>query len=76
MSDECLHFCADDLAFPKRPANRPALDRIDYRIGAYADFRAAMLRHSAGLPCHCVRYTAGACPGRREIPRQRLDSNR
>ena len=44
MSDECLHFCADDLGFPKRPANRPALGRIDYRIGAYADFRAAMLR--------------------------------
>jgi hypothetical protein len=44
MSDECLHFCKDELLFPKRPANRPALDRIDYRIGAYAEFRAAMLR--------------------------------
>jgi hypothetical protein len=43
MSDECLHFCKDGLIFPKRPANRPALDRIDYRIGAYAEFRAAML---------------------------------
>ncbi len=44
MSDECLHFCKDELLFPKRPANRPALERIDYRIGAYAEFRAAMLR--------------------------------
>jgi hypothetical protein len=44
MSEECLQFCKDDLLFPKRPANRPGLDRIVYRIGAYADFRAAMLR--------------------------------
>ncbi len=44
MSDECLHFCKDELLFPKRPANRPGLERIDYRIGAYAEFRDAMLR--------------------------------
>lgn len=31
-------------AFPRRPHNRPALDRIGYRIGAYPDFVETMLR--------------------------------
>ena len=44
MSDECLCFCHEPAGFPKRPANRPALKRIDYRIGGYAEFRAEMLR--------------------------------
>lgn len=43
MSD-CLCFDDDPVVFPKRPVNRSALNRIDYRIGAYADFRAEMLR--------------------------------
>jgi len=37
---ECICFCDPPVVFPKRPANRPGLERIDYRIGAYADFRA------------------------------------
>jgi predicted phage baseplate assembly protein len=41
---ECLCFCNDPVVFPKRPANRAGLERINYRIGAYADFRAEMLR--------------------------------
>jgi hypothetical protein len=40
----CLCFADDPVVFPKRPVNRAALTRIDYRIGAYADFRAEMLR--------------------------------
>jgi hypothetical protein len=41
---ECLCFIADPPVFPRRPANRPGLNRIKYRIGVYADFRSAMLR--------------------------------
>jgi len=41
---ECLCFADDPVVFPKRLVNRAALNRIDYRIGAYADFRAEMLR--------------------------------
>lgn len=44
MSDACRHDCPPLLRFPRRPHNRPGLSRIDYRIGAYADFRAALLR--------------------------------
>lgn len=45
MSAECQHYCADNWKFPRRPDNRPGLSRIAYRIGTYADFREAMLRH-------------------------------
>lgn len=41
---ECICFGDHPVVFPKRPANRPGLERIDYRIGVYADFRAEMLR--------------------------------
>src|SRR5512144_2866629 len=41
---ECICFSDEPVLFPKRPANRPGLTRINYRIGAYADFRAEMLR--------------------------------
>lgn len=41
---DCLCFDDDPVVFPKRPVNRAALNRIDYRIGAYADFRTEMLR--------------------------------
>jgi hypothetical protein len=34
----------DTPAFPVRPANRPALDHIRYRLGAYPDVLDAMLR--------------------------------
>ncbi|OQX17037.1 MAG: hypothetical protein BWK76_10860 [Desulfobulbaceae bacterium A2] len=44
MSDECRNDCLDPLPFPRRPHNRPGLSRIGYRIGAYDDFRTAMLR--------------------------------
>jgi hypothetical protein len=43
MSDDCRNDCAEPLAFPKRPNNRPGLDKIDYRIGAYPDFRDYLL---------------------------------
>lgn len=44
MADDCKAFINDDFAFPRRPLNRPALDRIGYRIGAYPDFVESMLR--------------------------------
>jgi hypothetical protein len=45
MSEECLNDCVAPDLFPKRPNNRPALPCINYRIGAYADFRDHLLRH-------------------------------
>ncbi len=44
MTPECHSDCTEPLRFPKPIFNRPALSRIDYRIGTYADFRAALLR--------------------------------
>src|SRR5215472_2857884 len=44
MNEECLNDCVAPDLFPKRPNNRPALPRIGYRIGAYADFRDHLLR--------------------------------
>jgi hypothetical protein len=44
MNGECICFGQQPVVFPKRPANRPSLDHIEYRIGAYAEFRAEMLR--------------------------------
>lgn len=44
MSEECRNDCTTPLLFPKRILNRPGLSWIDYRIGAYADFREALLR--------------------------------
>lgn len=44
MSDPCRNDCPEPLGFPKRLFNRPGLSRIDYRIGTYADIRAALLR--------------------------------
>jgi hypothetical protein len=41
---DCNPLIADPVAFPRRPANRPGLPRIAYRIGRYADFAAAMTR--------------------------------
>lgn len=35
--------CIAPLAFPATISNRPSLSRIQYRIGRYSDFRAAML---------------------------------
>jgi hypothetical protein len=37
------HPCVNPLDFPAAIGNRPSLAHIDYRIGRYADFRAAML---------------------------------
>ena len=34
----------DTPTFPLRPDNRPALDRIRYRLGTYPDILDAMLR--------------------------------
>ena len=39
----CKHDCPTPPLFPKRIFNRPALSRIDYRIGNYADVRAHLL---------------------------------
>jgi hypothetical protein len=39
----CDNDCDKPVAFPRRLFNRPALPRIDYRIGAYGDMRAHML---------------------------------
>ncbi|PSN10932.1 hypothetical protein C7293_26255 [filamentous cyanobacterium CCT1] len=44
MTDPCRNDCTEPLAFPKRLFNRPGLGQIDYRIGTYADIRAALLR--------------------------------
>ena len=35
---------------PLRVGNRPALSRVDYRAGVWADFRAAMMRRSPRRP--------------------------
>lgn len=39
----CQHDCLPTPLFPALIENRPALDRITYRIGDYACFRAYML---------------------------------
>jgi len=39
----CEHDCATPPLFPAEISNRPALERIGYRIGDYASFRAHML---------------------------------
>ncbi|WP_017296925.1 hypothetical protein [Nodosilinea nodulosa] len=44
MTDPCRNDCPEPLGFPKRLFNRPGLSQIDYRIGTYADIRAALLR--------------------------------
>ncbi len=44
MTDPCRNDCTEPLVFPKRLFNRPGLSQIDYRIGTYADIRAALLR--------------------------------
>ncbi|MBP9183297.1 MAG: hypothetical protein KBF78_09210 [Fuscovulum sp.] len=41
---DCDPLIDDPFLFPRRPANRPALPRIGYRIGEYPDFVEAMLR--------------------------------
>lgn len=40
----CNPLIHDPFVFPRRIDNRPALPRIAYRIGRYADFREAMIR--------------------------------
>jgi hypothetical protein len=44
MANDCNPYFSDDFVFPRRPQNRPALDHIAYRIGAYPDFVEQMLR--------------------------------
>lgn len=39
----CEHDCPAPPVFPKTVFNRAGLDRIDYRIGTYAELRAHML---------------------------------
>ena len=44
----CDPLIDDPFLFPCRPANRPALQRIGYRIGEYPDMVEAMLRSIDG----------------------------
>lgn len=44
MNGECRNDCLEPKWFPKTLYNRPGLSRIAYRIGAYAEFRDALLR--------------------------------
>ena len=44
MSDDCGSPCATGPGFPRPVWNRPGLPSIGYRIGAYDDFRAELLR--------------------------------
>ena len=47
----CNPLTSDPFEFPRRPANRPGLPRISYRVGAYPDFVEAMTRGiDAALP--------------------------
>lgn len=48
MADGAL--CTRPLVFPARPLNRPALPRIGYRIGSYADFRESLIRGLNATP--------------------------
>ncbi len=41
---DCNPFIADDFVFPRRPGNRPALDRIGYSIGSYPEFLEFLMR--------------------------------
>src|SRR5262249_56962773 len=43
MAGDCIHYGGAWPPFPKPIFNRPALPQIDYRIGVFADFVAAML---------------------------------
>jgi hypothetical protein len=45
MTDDCRNDCLEALVFPARINNRPSLSQINYRIGAYADIREALLRN-------------------------------
>lgn len=44
QQDPCKNACTDKLLFPGTPFNRPGLDHIGYRIGAYPDIRQYLLR--------------------------------
>lgn len=44
MSDPCRNDCVEPLRFPRQHANRPGLTHIDFRIGAYGEFREFLLR--------------------------------
>lgn len=44
MSKECGQDCVERLRFPRAIDNRAGLSRIRYRLGSYADIRAALLR--------------------------------
>ncbi len=56
--------CVTPLDFPHRPLNRPALDRIAYRIGAYPHFREAMMRSiNQSLPLAGWTHRAPDDPG-------------
>jgi hypothetical protein len=42
---DCRNDCLDPLTFPRQPNNLPALSRIRYRIGTYAEIREALQRN-------------------------------
>ena len=41
---DCDPLVTDTFTYPRRPANRPALSRIGYRVGEYPDMVEAMVR--------------------------------
>ena len=45
---DCDPLTRDNFRFPRRPSNRPALNRVAYRIGEYPDMLEAMIRHIDG----------------------------
>ena len=64
MSGDCRNDCLDPIRLPKRPSNRPGLSRIGYRIGAYSDFREALLRQLDRSPLLSeLTYRASDDPG-------------
>lgn len=48
--------CTRPLVFPKRLYNRPALPRIDYRVGTYSDFRAHLI-HRLNATAELAHWT-------------------
>ena len=60
----CDPLISDGFVFPRRAANRPALPRIAYRIGRYAEFLEAMLRHiDAAEPLSAWTHRGADDPG-------------
>ena len=44
MASDCASFLPSGSVFPRRPRNRPGLERVSYRIATWPEFRDAMLQ--------------------------------